>query len=121
MVSGDAGAADWTVVLRVTGGRGVRASMLPPGSRLLSWRQLGPGEVAWDVDRHNLPHGEEVAAVLIYGPGEERSIDAGTPGEGVPNARRPPAAAGHLRLRSWPARALPRPARPGRGGHGFPL
>jgi hypothetical protein len=40
---------------------------------------MGPGEVAWDVDRNNLPHGEEMAAVLIYVPGEERPIDAGTP------------------------------------------
>jgi hypothetical protein len=39
---------------------------------------MGPGEVAWDVDRYNLPHGEEVAAVLIYVAGEEQPIDAGT-------------------------------------------
>jgi hypothetical protein len=39
---------------------------------------MGPGEVAWDVDRYNLPHGEGVVAVLIYVPGEEQSIDAGT-------------------------------------------
>jgi hypothetical protein len=31
------------------------------------------------VNRDNLPLGEEVAAVLIYVPGEERLIDAGTP------------------------------------------
>jgi hypothetical protein len=30
-------------------------------------------------DRYNLPHGEEVALVLIYVPGEEQPIDAGTP------------------------------------------
>ena len=30
------------------------------------------------MDRYNLPHGEEVAAVLIYVPGEEQAIDAGT-------------------------------------------
>ena len=40
---------------------------------------MGPGEVAWDVDRYNLPDGEEQAAVLIYVPGEEEAIDAGTP------------------------------------------
>jgi hypothetical protein len=40
---------------------------------------MGPGEVAWDVDRYNLPSGEELVAVLIYVPGEERPIDAGTP------------------------------------------
>jgi hypothetical protein len=34
---------------------------------------MGPGEVAWDVDRYNLPQGEEVAAVLIYGPGGDRA------------------------------------------------
>ena len=27
---------------------------------------MGPGEVAWDVDRYNVPHGEEVVGVLIY-------------------------------------------------------
>jgi hypothetical protein len=32
---------------------------------------MGPGEVAWDVDRYNLPHGEEMAAVLIYVSGGE--------------------------------------------------
>jgi hypothetical protein len=69
MVSGDPGAADWTVVLRGTGGSEVPASKLPPCSWLSPWRQMGPGEVAWDVDRYNLPHGEEVAAVLIYVPG----------------------------------------------------
>jgi hypothetical protein len=37
---------------------------------------MGPREVAWDVDRYNLPHGEEVAAVLIYGRGEEQPTDA---------------------------------------------
>jgi hypothetical protein len=36
---------------------------------------MGPGEVAWDVDRYNWPHGEEMAAVLIYVPGEEEAID----------------------------------------------
>ena len=30
---------------------------------------MGLGEVAWDVDGYNLPHGEELAAVLIYEPG----------------------------------------------------
>jgi hypothetical protein len=40
---------------------------------------MGPREVAWDVDRYNLPHREEVAGVLIYVPGEEPPIDAGTP------------------------------------------
>jgi hypothetical protein len=30
------------------------------------------------VDRYNLPHGEEVAGVLIYVLAEERPIDAGT-------------------------------------------
>jgi hypothetical protein len=39
---------------------------------------MGPGEVARDVDRYNLPSGEELAAVLIYVPGEERAIDGGT-------------------------------------------
>ena len=39
---------------------------------------MGLGEVAWDVDRYNLQHGAELAAVLIYLPGEERPIDAGT-------------------------------------------
>jgi hypothetical protein len=29
---------------------------------------MGPGEVAWDVDRCNLPQGEELAAVLSYVP-----------------------------------------------------
>jgi hypothetical protein len=77
MVSGDPGAADWTVVLRGIGGSEVPASKLPPGSSLSPWRQMGPGEAAWDVDRYNLPHGEEVAAVLIDVPGEERPIDAG--------------------------------------------
>jgi hypothetical protein len=79
MVSGDPGAADWTVVLRDPGGSEVPASKLPPVSWRSPRRQLGPGEVAWDVDRCNLPHGEEVAAVLIDGPGEERPIDGGTP------------------------------------------
>jgi hypothetical protein len=31
------------------------------------------------VDRYNLPHGEEVAGVLIFVPGDEQPIDAGTP------------------------------------------
>jgi hypothetical protein len=31
------------------------------GSWLSPWRQMGPGEVAWDVDRYSLPHGEELA------------------------------------------------------------
>jgi hypothetical protein len=65
-------------VLRGTGGSEVRASKLPPESWLSPYRQMGPGEVAWDVDRYNLPSGEEVAAVLIYVPGEEQAIDAGT-------------------------------------------
>jgi hypothetical protein len=68
MVSGDPGAADWTVVLRGTGGSEVPASKLPPESWLSPWRRMGPGEVAWDVDRYNLPHGEELAAVLISWP-----------------------------------------------------
>jgi hypothetical protein len=68
-----------TVVLRGTGGSEVPASKLPPESWLSPWPQMGPGEVAWDVDRYNLPHGEEVAAGLIYVPGEERPLDAGTP------------------------------------------
>jgi hypothetical protein len=79
MVSGDPGDVDWTVVLRGTGGSEVLASKLPLESWLSPWRQMGPGEVAWDVDRYNLPDGEEVAAVLIYVPGEESPIDAGTP------------------------------------------
>ena len=78
MVSADPGAADWTVVLRGTGRSEVPASNLPPQSWLSPWRQMGPGEVAWDVDRYNLQHGAELAAVLIYLPGEERPIDAGT-------------------------------------------
>jgi hypothetical protein len=40
---------------------------------------MGPREVAWDVDRCNLPHGEEVAAVLSDVRGAEQPIDAGTP------------------------------------------
>ena len=56
MVSADPGAADWTVALRGTGGSEVRASKLPPGSWLSPRRQMGPGEVVWDVDRYNLPH-----------------------------------------------------------------
>jgi hypothetical protein len=79
MVSGDPGPAEWTVVLRGTGGSEVPASKLPPESSLSPWRQMGPGEVAWDVDRYNLPHGEDLATILIYVPAEERSIDAGTP------------------------------------------
>jgi hypothetical protein len=55
-----------------------RTTLARPESWLSPWRQMGPGEVAWDVDRYNLPHGEEVAAVLIYVPGEEQPIDAGT-------------------------------------------
>jgi hypothetical protein len=39
----------------------------------------GAAEVGWDVDRYNLPHGEEVAAVLIYVQGKEQPIDAGIP------------------------------------------
>ena len=61
MVSGDPGPAEWTVVLRGTGGSEVPASKLPPESSLSPWRQMGPGEVAWDVDRYNLPHGEDLA------------------------------------------------------------
>jgi hypothetical protein len=79
MVSGDPGSAEWTVVLRGTFSSEVPASKLPPESWLSPYRQMGPGEVAWDVDRYNLPHGEEVAAVLIYVAREERPIDAGTP------------------------------------------
>jgi hypothetical protein len=78
MASGDPGAADWTVVLRGAGGTEVPASKLPPGPWLSPCRQMGPGEVAWDVDRFNLPSGEELVAVLIYVPGEEQPIDAGT-------------------------------------------
>jgi hypothetical protein len=77
-VSGDPGAAEWTVVLRGTGGSEVVASKLPPESWLSPWRQMGPGEVAWDVDRYNLPSGEELAGVLIYVAREEQPIDAGT-------------------------------------------
>ena len=54
------------------------AGRLPPESWLSPWRQLGPGEVAWDVDRYNLAHGEELAAVLIDVAGEEQPIHAGT-------------------------------------------
>jgi hypothetical protein len=79
MVSGDPGAADWTVVLRGTGGSEVPASKLPPESWLSPYRQMEPGEVAWEVDRYNLQSGEELAAVLIYVPGEEEAIDAGKP------------------------------------------
>jgi hypothetical protein len=39
---------------------------------------MGPGEIAWDLDRHNPPSGEELTALLIYVPGEEQPIDAGT-------------------------------------------
>jgi hypothetical protein len=46
MVSGDHGAADWTVVLRGTGGSEVPASKLALGSWLSPYRQMGPGEVA---------------------------------------------------------------------------
>jgi hypothetical protein len=56
-------------VLRGTGGSEVPASKLPPESWLSPWRQMGPREVAWDVDSYNLPHGEELAGVLIYVPG----------------------------------------------------
>jgi hypothetical protein len=77
LVSGDPGAADWTVVLRAIGGSEVPASKPPPGSWLSPWRQMRAGEVAWDVDRYNLPQGEELAAVLIYVPGEEQASDAG--------------------------------------------
>jgi hypothetical protein len=66
MVSGDPGTADWTVVLPGTGGSEVPAPRLPPESWLSPCRQMGPGEVAWDVDRYNLASGEEGAAVLIY-------------------------------------------------------
>jgi hypothetical protein len=52
-------------VLRGTRDSEVPASKLPPGSWLSPWRQMGPGEVAWDVDGYNLPQGEEVAGVLI--------------------------------------------------------
>jgi hypothetical protein len=48
------------------------------GSWLSPWQQVAPGEVAGDVDRYSLPHGEEMAAVLIYVPGQEQPIDAGT-------------------------------------------
>jgi hypothetical protein len=50
---------------------------------------MGPGEVAWDVDRYNLPHGAELATVLIYGPGEEQPIDAGSPRDHVAERTRP--------------------------------
>jgi hypothetical protein len=39
---------------------------------------MDPGEVAWDVDRYNLPHGEDLAAVVISVPGQEQPIDDGT-------------------------------------------
>jgi len=55
------------------------AGRLPPESWLSPWRQMGPGEVAWDVDSYNLPHGEEVAAVLIYVPGREGAVPAAVP------------------------------------------
>jgi hypothetical protein len=50
-----------------------------PGVVAVALAGDGSGEVAWDVDRYNLPDGEEQAAVLIYVPGEEEAIDAGTP------------------------------------------
>jgi hypothetical protein len=78
MVGGDPGGADWTVVLRGTGGSEVRAPRLPPGSWLLPWRQMGPGAVAWDVDRYNLASGEQLAAALIYVRGGDLPIEAGT-------------------------------------------
>ena len=83
MVSGDAGAAEHDGPVRGTGGREVPASKLAPESWLSPWRRMGPGEVAWDVDRYNLPHGEELAAALIYVLGEEQPIDAGTPCAGA--------------------------------------
>jgi hypothetical protein len=79
MVSGDPGAADWTVVLPGTGSSEVPAPRPPPESWLSPCRQMGPGEVAWDVDRYNLPHGEVLAAILLYVRGEELPIEAGTP------------------------------------------
>jgi hypothetical protein len=66
-------------MLSGTGGSEVPASKLPPGSWLSPWRKMGPGEVACDLGRYKLPHGEELAAVLVYVPGEERAIGAGTP------------------------------------------
>jgi hypothetical protein len=54
------------------------AGRLPPGSWPSPWWQTSPREVAWDVDKYNLPDGEEVAAVLICVPGEQ-PIDVGTP------------------------------------------
>jgi hypothetical protein len=76
MVSGDPGAADWTVVLRGTGGSEDPASKLPPCSWLSPWRQMGPSEVAWDVEVQPAAR-RGGGGVLIYVPGEERPIDAG--------------------------------------------
>jgi hypothetical protein len=39
---------------------------------------LAAPQLAWDVDRYNLPHGEELAGGLIYVPGEEQPFDGGT-------------------------------------------
>jgi hypothetical protein len=52
--------------LRGTGGSEVPAPRLPPESWLSPRRQMGPGEVARDVDHYNLASGEELAAALIY-------------------------------------------------------
>jgi hypothetical protein len=38
---------------------------------------MGPGEAAWDVDRYDLPPSEELAAVLIYVPGEGQPLTPG--------------------------------------------
>jgi hypothetical protein len=51
---------------RGTGGSEVPASKLLPESWLSPWRQLGPGEVAWGVDRYNLPHGEVLAGTVAH-------------------------------------------------------
>jgi hypothetical protein len=65
--------------------------VVAPNHRASTWqgRRLGPGcdpggrwvrgEVAWDVDSDDLPHGEELAAVLSYVAGQEQLIDAGRP------------------------------------------
>jgi hypothetical protein len=88
MVNGDPGAADWTVVLRGTAGSEVPASKLPPESWLSPCRQMGSGEVAWDVDRYNLPRGEEVAAVLICRSGRPEGNEQGCRSSPTPGTQR---------------------------------
>ena len=46
------------------------------------------------MDRYNLAHGEEVAAVFIYVPGEEEAIDAAMAGDDVTAAAGDPSPAG---------------------------